>query len=104
MPIAPKRGDIYDRNGEVLARSYRDYTLELIPGQVANIDEMIAAVNEVVPISPLDIRRFKQRMMANTRYTSIILRSNLTDEEAAAFLLCAPLRVSWCEYSCALGS
>ena len=85
VPIVPKRGNIYDRNGEVLARSYRDYTLEVVPGQIRDIDAMIEAVDQIVPISSLDIRRFKQRMGANTRYTSIILRSNLTDEEAAAF-------------------
>ncbi|QPT39418.1 Penicillin-binding protein 2 [Oligella ureolytica] len=85
VPIVPKRGNIYDRNGEVLARSYRDYTLEVVPGQIADIDAMIEAVGKIIPISPLDIRRFKQRMGANTRYTSIILRSNLTDEEAASF-------------------
>lgn len=85
VPIVPKRGNIYDRNGEVLARSYRDYTLEVVPGQIGDIDAMIEAVGKIIPISPLDIRRFKQRMGANTRYTSIILRSNLTDEEAASF-------------------
>ena len=85
VPIVPKRGNIYDRNGEVLARSYRDYTLEVVPGQIVDIDAMIEAVGKIIPISPLDIRRFKQRMGANTRYTSIILRSNLTDEEAASF-------------------
>lgn len=85
VPIVPKRGNIYDRNGEVLARSYRDYTLEVVPGQIGDIDAMIEAVGKIIPISPLDIRRFKQRMGANTRYTSIILRSNLTDEEVASF-------------------
>lgn len=85
VPIVPKRGNIYDRNGEVLARSYRDYTLEVVPGQIVDIDAMIEAVGKIIPISPLDIRRFKQRMGANTRYTSIILRSNLTDEEVASF-------------------
>ena len=85
VPIVPKRGNIYDRNGEVLARSYRDYTLEVVPGQLVDIDAMIEAVGKIIPISPLDIRRFKQRMGANTRYASIILRSNLTDEEVASF-------------------
>ncbi|CAM5181265.1 penicillin-binding protein 2 [Oligella ureolytica] len=85
VPIVPKRGNIYDRNGEVLARSYRDYTLEVVPGQIRDIDAMIEAVDQIIPISSLDIRRFKQRMGANTRYTSIILRSNLTDERSCSF-------------------
>src|SRR5690554_1483446 len=72
VPIVPKRGNIYDRNGEVLARSYRDYTLEVVPGRIRDIDAMIEALNQIIPISSLDIRRFKQRMGMNTRYASII--------------------------------
>lgn len=42
VPIPPRRGDVFDRNGMVLARSYRDYTIEITPRQVKNIDETIA--------------------------------------------------------------
>ncbi|XOT95522.1 penicillin-binding protein 2, partial [Alcaligenes pakistanensis] len=31
IPITPRRGEILDRNGEVLARNYRDYTLSAVP-------------------------------------------------------------------------
>lgn len=85
IPIAPRRGDIVDRNGMVLARSYRDYTLEIVPAQVANIDELISYISTVIPLTPLDIRRFKRRMGQTTRYASVMLRGNLTDDEAAIF-------------------
>src|SRR5690606_22079409 len=85
VPIAPRRGDIVDRNGTVLARSYRDYTLEIVPAQVKNLDELINQISTVIALTPLDVRRFKRRMGQNTRYASIMLRGNLTDDEAAVF-------------------
>ncbi|AHG63006.1 penicillin-binding protein 2 [Advenella mimigardefordensis] len=85
VPIAPRRGDIVDRNGMVLARSYRDYTLEIVPAQVKNLDELITQISAVIPLTPLDIRRFKRRMGQTTRYASVMLRGNLTDDEAAVF-------------------
>ncbi len=85
VPIAPRRGDIVDRNGLVLARSYRDYTLEIVPAQVSNLDELISQISTVIPLTPLDIRRFKRRMGQTTRYASVMLRGNLTDDEAAVF-------------------
>lgn len=87
VPIPPKRGDIFDRNGEVLARSYRDYTLELIPGQVGSVDKTVEAVRQIIPISDFELKRFKNRLGQSRRFDSVILRSKITDEEAARFSL-----------------
>lgn len=85
VPIPPRRGDVFDRNGMVLARSYRDYTIEITPAQVKNIDEAIAQLQEIIPITPLDIRRFKRRLSGAPRFGSVMIRHNITDEEAALF-------------------
>lgn len=85
VPIPPRRGDVFDRNGMVLARSYRDYTIEITPRQVKNIDETIAQLQEIIPITPLDIRRFKHRLSGTSRFDSVMIRHNITDEEAALF-------------------
>lgn len=85
LPIPPKRGDVVDRNGEVLARSYRDYTIEIVPHDFKDLDALINELQEIIAISPLDIKRFKQRVAGSNRYTSIPLRRNITDKEAALF-------------------
>ena len=47
VPIVPNRGQIYDRNGVLLATNYSAYTLEITPYKVADIDADISksAVN-----------------------------------------------------------
>ncbi|MNX71734.1 Stage V sporulation protein D [compost metagenome] len=85
VPIPPRRGEILDRNGEVLARNYRTYTLEVVPAHAGNMNELFERLTEVVYISPADQRRFKRRAAESSRYASLLLRNNLNDTEAAWF-------------------
>ncbi|TAL77856.1 MAG: penicillin-binding protein 2 [Burkholderiaceae bacterium] len=86
VPIPPRRGEILDRNGVVLARNYRDYTLEVVPANVErNMDSMLDALNKIVYISPYSRRRFKQSLSQSGRYAHILLRNNLNETEAAWF-------------------
>src|SRR5690554_7594467 len=45
VPIPPRRGEIVDRNGVVLARNYRDYTLSITPAYVK--EDMEDILNEL---------------------------------------------------------
>lgn len=85
VPIPPRRGEILDRNGEVLARNYRTYTLEVVPAQAGNMNALFERLTEVVYISPADQRRFKRRAAESSRYASLQLRNNLNETEAAWF-------------------
>ncbi|WP_397475140.1 penicillin-binding protein 2 [Pusillimonas sp.] len=85
VPIPPRRGEILDRNGEVLARNYRDYTLEVVPANVKDIDALLQELNPIVNISPHQRRRFQQAWGQSGRYSSVILRNNLSDLEASWF-------------------
>jgi penicillin-binding protein 2 len=86
IPITPRRGEILDRNGEVLARNYRDYTLSAVPASLGEpVDDMLDRVGELVELSSRDRRRFKQNVAQNSRYSEILLRNNLSDDEAAWF-------------------
>jgi len=86
VPIPPRRGEILDRNGVVLARNFRDYTLSVVPANVSrNMDEMLDDLGQLVYLSGGDRRRFLQNVQQSGRYTSILLRNNLNDTEASWF-------------------
>ena len=85
VPIVPNRGLILDRNGVVLASNYSAYTLEITPSKVANVDETIAALEQLVDIQPRDKRRFKRLREESKSFESIPLRTRLSDEEVARF-------------------
>lgn len=82
-PIPPTRGIIYDHNGVILAQNQPTYALELVPEQVKDIPATIAALQELIPISDLDIERFNKELRSVRKFKSIALRSRLSDEEVA---------------------
>lgn len=86
VPIAPRRGEITDRNGVVLARNYRDYTLSVIPAQVeGSIDDLLENLGEIVYLSERDRRRFKLALGQNNRYSEVLLRNSINEVEASWF-------------------
>ncbi len=86
VPITPNRGLIVDRNGEVLARNYSVYTLEITPTQVPDLEATIDRLAEFITIEPKDRRRFKKLMDESKRFESLPIRTRLTDEEVAKFI------------------
>ncbi|NHC60511.1 penicillin-binding protein 2 [Paenalcaligenes suwonensis] len=86
VPIAPRRGEITDRNGVVLARNYRDYTLSVVPAQVeGSIDDLLDNLGEIVYLSERDRRRFKLALGQNNRYSDVLLRNSINEVEASWF-------------------
>ena len=85
VPIVPNRGQIYDRNGVLLATNYSAYTLEITPYKVKDVEETIDALSELVDITPRDRRRFKRLREDSRNFDSLPIRSRLTDQEVAKF-------------------
>ncbi len=85
VPIVPNRGQIYDRNGVLLATNYSAYTLEITPYKVSDVEETIDALSELIEITPRDRRRFKRLREDSRNFDSLPIRSRLTDQEVAKF-------------------
>ena len=83
VPVAPSRGLVLDRNGEVLARNYLAYTLEIFPAQVSNLESTIAELAEYVDIQPRDRARFRKLLQETRNVESLPIRTRLSDEEVA---------------------
>jgi len=85
IPTPPVRGQIYDRNGIVLADNKIEYVLEVTLDKAKNLDENIALLEKMIPITPKDLNKFRQQLRLNSRFQPVILRSALTEEEIAIF-------------------
>ncbi len=83
VPVAPSRGLILDRNGEVLARNYLAYTLEIFPAQVKDLEATIAELAEYVDVQPRDRARFRKLLQETRNAESLPIRTRLSDEEVA---------------------
>ncbi len=85
VPIVPNRGLILDRNGVVLATNYSAYTLEITPSRVAELEQTIDQLAEIVEIQHRDRRRFKRLLEESKSFESLPIRTRLTDAEVARF-------------------
>jgi penicillin-binding protein 2 len=88
--VAPIRGLIYDRKGRVLAENLPAYQLELIPEQVADIDDTLRRLAAFDLIDTNDIDRFKELSRSGPRFKPVPLKLRLTDEEIAVFAVQRP--------------
>ena len=86
VPIPPRRGEVTDRTGVVLARNYRDYTLTVVPAHIDKpMNDMLDELSTLVYLSPRERRRFNQLLGQSSRYAPTILRNNLNEIEASWF-------------------
>jgi penicillin-binding protein 2 len=86
VPIVPNRGLILDRNGVVLASNYSAYTLEITPSKLeASLDSVIDELARLVAIEAKDRKRFKRLLEESKNFSSVPIRTRLTDDEVARF-------------------
>jgi penicillin-binding protein 2 len=85
VPRSPVRGLIFDRNGVLLAKNIPSYTLEVIPDQVPDMDNLLDEIGQLVKLSEYDLKLFRRDVKRHARFDTTVLRSQLTDQEAARF-------------------
>lgn len=84
QPLPPPRGLILDRNGEVIADNRPDFSLVLVPEQVADLDATLARIDELIDFPEEDVERFRSRLQSRVRpWDPVQLRSRMTEEEIA---------------------
>lgn len=87
VPMPPVRGQIYDRNGKVLAENIPVFTLEIMPNEVDDMDDLLNEVAKIVHISPNEIRKFKASVRGRPDFEAQVLKLNLTEEEVARLVV-----------------
>jgi penicillin-binding protein 2 len=82
--ISPQRGLVFDRNGELLADNRPSYILSLVPENIANLDETIELLGQLISISDKHIEDFYKSLKSSRRpYQPIPLRYRLNESEIA---------------------
>ena len=85
LPLPPARGEITDRNGVLLAQNIPSIDLFLYPDKVKNLDETIAQLAEIIPISDDDKNRFYKLKKRQRRFERVPIRTGLNEQEMAKY-------------------
>ncbi|MDO4430229.1 MAG: penicillin-binding protein 2 [Lonepinella koalarum] len=85
LPVPPTRGLIYDRNGTLLAENLTFFGLYIVPEKTENLDRTFEELRYIVGLTDEDIEQFKKERRRSPRYTPILLKHNLNEEQIARF-------------------
>ena len=85
VPIAPTRGLIFDRRGEILAQNLPAFSLEVVPEVVDDVDTLIAELGELIAITDADVEEFRAALVRKRRFEKVPLRLRLDEHEVARF-------------------
>ena len=84
--IQPRRGIIYDRNGEIIVNNKPTYNLILNPSKIEDIEKHIAEIGSIIDLSEKDILFVRDNFKSKAKLNrEIVLKQNLSQEEIAKF-------------------
>jgi len=84
--VQPRRGIIYDRNGNILVNNVPSYNLIISPLQIDNLDSLLNQIQSIVSLSDEDIEYVNKNYERKAKLNrELIIKRNLTKEEIAKF-------------------
>ncbi len=85
VPVAPPRGLIFDRNGELLAENRPVFSLEIIPEQVDDLPKMLDELIVLLKLDPAAKEDFLKEAQRHRRFNPITLADQLDEVQVATF-------------------
>ncbi len=85
VPVAPPRGLIFDRNGELLAENRPVFSLEIIPEQVDDLSTMLDELILLLNLDPGAKEDFLKEVQRHRRFNPITLADQLDEVQVATF-------------------
>jgi penicillin-binding protein 2 len=84
--IQPRRGIIYDRNGEIIVNNVPSYNLIINPSVINDLDSTLSNIKKIIDLSDLEIKNAQDNFSLKKKLNrELILKTNLTNEEIAKF-------------------
>ena len=83
-PLAPTRGLIFDRNGQLLAENLPAWELVAIPEEIADFQASLQALEALELLDPAERGNLIDAVNSHRRFERVVL-ANLTESQAARF-------------------
>ena len=84
--IQPRRGIIYDRNGEIIVNNIPSYNLIINPSAINDLNSTLSDIKKIIDLSDLEIKNAQDNFSLKKKLNrELILKTNLTNEEIAKF-------------------
>ncbi len=82
QPLPPRRGLIYDRNGQLIADNQPVYNLTIVPELIDDFDKLVGELRQYVEITDDDVNEYKKRLRRHRRpYEPVVISHKLNSIE-----------------------
>lgn len=88
--IPPARGELYDRNGKVIAQNVPSYRIVMVPEDAGDVDAVIQRLQLLVRIDPEDLERGLEEMRRSPPFLPITLAEQVSWEDVSRVSVNAP--------------
>ena len=88
--IPPARGEIYDRNGVVLAKNEPSYRITILPEDAGDIDMVLRKLSYLVYISPDDIKRIKAEAKRSAPFLPVTVLNRVSWDDISRVAVNSP--------------
>ena len=88
--LVPPRGQIYDRNGVVIATNRQNFQASIVAEQTPDLKQTLEAFKKIMPLSEVEEARIKKDLKSNKSFVPIKIKDNLSWEEVSRIQLNAP--------------
>lgn len=84
QPVSPTRGQIFDRNGVLLADNQPVFSVTLVEERIEDLEATLAIIDSLIDLSERELRVFRERLAERRRpYEAVPVRLRLTEQEMA---------------------
>ncbi len=89
--IAPARGEIYDRNGKVIARNEQSFRITIVKEDAGDIERTLYSLSNLIKISQNDAKRVFEEIERSAPFLPVTVRDQLSFEEIARIATNSPI-------------
>lgn len=83
--VSPARGEIFDRNGRLLAENKPVYSVEILPSQVDDMDALLNQIARLIHLDEQSVESFLEQVRSRPSFESQTLKLALSEAEVARY-------------------
>lgn len=88
--IPPARGELFDRNGQVIAQNTPSYRIVMVREDAGDVETVLARLEQLVQIDPEDLERAREEMRRSPPFLPVTLADQVNWDDISRVAVNAP--------------
>ena len=85
VPIAPTRGLIYSRDGQILAENRPSFSLEMVPERVEDMQSALGAIAGLLLLDEEERQRIDEELKRSRGFDAVAIKTGMNEQQVALF-------------------